>query len=67
MPALPPPAVCRPRVTSHILLAVSGGPEEMLMGKLGWFVAGVLVLVVFPVVGVIVLGLLLAAVMAGGA
>ena len=37
------------------------------MGKFGWFVAGVLVLVVFPVVGVIVLGLLLAAVMAGGA
>lgn len=37
------------------------------MDKLGWFIAAVLVLVVFPVVGVIVLGLLLAAVMAGGA
>ena len=37
------------------------------MDRLGWFIAAVLVLVVFPVVGVIVLGLLLAAVMAGGA
>lgn len=37
------------------------------MDKLGWFIAAVLLLVVFPVLGVIVLGLLLAAVMAGGA
>ena len=37
------------------------------MDKLGWFIAALLLLVVFPVLGVIVLGLLLAAVMAGGA
>lgn len=37
------------------------------MGKLWWFAMGCIFLVVFPVVAVIVLGIMMALIMAGGA